>query len=60
MEEYVKAYLSIALSFLVLALIALPFLEKGSPSFVADVVGILLLLVFIALLLVYGRRFLSE
>lgn len=60
MEEYVKAYLSLALSFLVLGLIALPFLEKDSPSFVADVAGILLLLVFIALLLAYGRRFLSE
>ena len=60
MEEYVKAYLSIALSFLVLALIALPFLEKGSPSFIADVAGIVLLLIFIALLLAYGRRFLSE
>ena len=39
-----------------LALLALPFLERSSPSFTVDVTTIILLLAFIALLLAYGRR----
>ncbi len=59
MEEYLRGYLAVALSFLVLALLALPFLERGSPSFIADLLGIALLAVFIALILAYGRRMLA-
>lgn len=59
MEEFVRAYLAVALSFLVLAVIALPFLRPGSPSFVADLVGIVMLIVFITVLTIYARRHIS-
>jgi hypothetical protein len=58
-EEFVRAYLAVALSFLVLALLALPFLKKGSASFAADIFGIIMLSVFIALLFIYGRRMIA-
>ncbi len=52
--------LVIAFSFLVLALIALPFLRPGSPSFVADVVGIVMLVALILAASVLVRRVLRS
>jgi uncharacterized membrane protein len=58
-EEFIRAYLTAALSFLALALLALPFLKKNSPSFIVDLLGIAMLLAFIVLLLIYGRKIIA-
>ncbi len=57
MENIYKLYLIIALSFLVLSLIALPYLKPGSPSFIVNLLGMMLLLLFIIMLLILTRRF---
>jgi len=51
-----KYYLATALSFLVLALIVLPFLEPSSPSFIVNLFAIALLLVLITLLVMLIKR----
>ncbi len=56
MREFYKAYLTLALTLLILALIALPFLKPGSPSFIVNVVAIILLLAFILLVIIVIRR----
>ncbi|NPA05497.1 MAG: hypothetical protein GXO09_05330 [Crenarchaeota archaeon] len=56
MTALLRYTLVIAFSFLVLALIALPFLKPGSPSFVADVVGIIMLVALIVAASIVIRR----
>ncbi len=51
-----RALLSISLSFLVLALIAYPFIRPGSAPFLADTMGVILLLIFILGITLEYRR----
>ncbi len=51
-----KSLVSIALFFLFLALIVLPFEEPGSPEFYADLYGIILLILFIIFITFYYIR----
>ncbi len=42
-----RALLTVAFTFIVLALIPLPVLDPNDPAYVADVIGLLLLVLFI-------------
>lgn len=59
MRELIRAYLTLALSLLVLTLIILPVLEPKSPSFVVGVVAATLLTLFITVLIVVAKRILK-
>lgn len=56
MKELYKAYLTLALTLLILTLIVLPFLKPGSPSFIANITAMILLIVFILLLIVVIKK----
>ncbi|HIP56717.1 MAG TPA: hypothetical protein EYH02_01395 [Ignisphaera aggregans] len=60
MEQFFRLFLSVAFSFLILALFAMLFLKPGSPSFIVNLVGIAMLVLFIILLSVFMRRTLSR
>jgi len=51
-----RALLAIAMSFLVLALIAYPFIRPGSAPFIANTFGVILLLIFILGITLEYRR----
>ncbi len=51
-----RSLLAIACSFIVLALIAFPFLKPGQAAFYANVIGVIILLVFILLITLEYRR----
>lgn len=42
-----RALLTIAFTFIILALIPLPFLDSKNPAYIADLLGLLLLVLFI-------------
>jgi hypothetical protein len=48
--DVARLYITFTVSLLVLALIALPFLEPGSPSYVVDLFAILILSIFLSML----------
>ncbi len=50
--DITRLYLTFTISLLVLALIALPFLEPGSPSYVVDLFAILILSIFLSILVI--------
>lgn len=50
--DLTRLYLTFTLSLLVLALIALPFLEPGSPTYVVDLFAILILSIFLSMLII--------
>jgi len=56
--DVARLYMTFTVSLLVLALIALPFLEPGSPSFIVDLFAILVLSIFLSMLLIlrFARR----
>jgi len=56
MRELYRAYLNLALTLLILTLIALPFLKPGSPSFIVNIIAMILLIVFILSLIVVIRK----
>jgi len=60
LEQFFRLFLSVAFSFLILALFAMLFLKPGSPSFIVNLVGIAMLVLFIILLSVFMRRTLSR
>lgn len=60
MRELIRAYLTLALSLLVLTLIVLPVLEPKSPSFIVGVVAATILTLFITALIVVAKRILRE
>jgi prepilin signal peptidase PulO-like enzyme (type II secretory pathway) len=45
-----------ALTFLLLALIVMPFIKWGSPEFYANLLGIILLIIFIILVTIYHYK----
>ena len=51
-----RSLLTVAMSFLILALIAYPFIRPGSAPFIANTLGIILLLIFIAGITIEYRR----
>ncbi len=51
-----KSLISIALFFLILALIVFPFEEQGTPEFYVSVYGIVLLVLFIILVTLYYMK----
>lgn len=51
-----KSLLVSTLSFLILALIVMPFLRRGEPEFYANILGILLLLLFIVAITILQHR----
>jgi len=60
MRELYKAYLNLALTLLILTLIALPFLEPGSPSFIVDIIAMTLLTIFILSLIILIKKTLKQ
>jgi len=60
LEQFFRLFLSIAFSFLILALFAMLFLKPGSPSFIVNLIGIAMLVLFIVLLSVFMKRILSR
>ena len=60
MRELYKAYLNLALTLLILTLIALPFLEPGSPSFIVNIIAITLLTIFILSLIILIKKTLKQ
>ena len=60
LEQFFRLFLSIAFSFLILALFAMLFLKPGSPSFIVNMIGIAMLVLFIVLLSVFMRKALSR
>ena len=52
-----RSLLTVAMSFLVLAFIAYPFIRPGSAPFIANTLGVILLLIFIiGITLEYKRQ----
>jgi len=60
MRELYKAYLTLALTLLILTLIALPFLKPGSPSFIVDIMAMILLIIFILSLIIVIKKTLRQ
>ncbi len=60
LASMIRAYLVLASTLLMLTIIVIPFLEPGSPTYIVALFSVLLLVVFIILLLIYGKRVLRS
>ncbi len=58
--EFYRFMLAVTLTLIVLAVIALPFLKPGSPSFAADILALFMLTALLAAILVMMKQALKR
>lgn len=51
-----KSLVSTALFFLILALIVMPYIRPGSPEYYANIIGMILLILFIVLITIIYKK----